>query len=122
MSNFNLEEALKGAKVVTRDGRDVKIAGYNPNATRGKLLGWVQGKCGSWLETGQYRFDQNSVSDLFMKPKPVESFHNVYYENNIFGGWRTLEDAINGGNKPTSVCKITIENGFVVSAETVHTY
>jgi hypothetical protein len=32
MKPFDLDAALKGAKVVTRDGRTVKIAGCNPDA------------------------------------------------------------------------------------------
>jgi|WetSurMetagenome_2_1015567.scaffolds.fasta_scaffold31592_7 hypothetical protein len=33
MKSFNLDDALKGAEVITRDGCKVKIAGYNPRAS-----------------------------------------------------------------------------------------
>jgi hypothetical protein len=41
MKPFNLERALAGDPVVTRDGRPVKIAGYNEEKER--IAAWVSG-------------------------------------------------------------------------------
>jgi len=41
MKPFNLDEALAGEPVVTRDGRPVKIAGYNEEKERSGA--WVSG-------------------------------------------------------------------------------
>jgi len=71
MKPFDLKAALKGAKVVTRDGRPVKIAGYNPDAHDCNYIwGWVENVSCSWLADGCYhgKFDMGSRHDLFMAP------------------------------------------------------
>lgn len=69
MKPFNLEEAIELHKpVVTRDGRDVWLAGYNPRAEEhGRILGWVDGNAWSWREDGYHLKKGTSPSDLFMK-------------------------------------------------------
>lgn len=69
MKPFNLEEAIELHKpVVTRDGRDVWLAGYNPNAEEhGKILGWVDGGIYFWKEDGTSDLEVNGTADLFMK-------------------------------------------------------
>jgi len=53
MKPFNLEAALAGAPVVTRDGRPVKIAGYNPDAhASGTLTGWIEKSIAGWNKKG----------------------------------------------------------------------
>jgi hypothetical protein len=70
MKPFNLKEALAGKPVVTRDGRPVKIAGYNEEAYQyNKVAGWIKDFVMSWTETG--RFDSEEIQDeydLFMAP------------------------------------------------------
>jgi hypothetical protein len=70
MKPFNLKEALAGKPVVTRDGRPVKIAGYNPDYLGGqKLLGWVMGyiyDVGEWTKDGISSIREDL--DLFMAP------------------------------------------------------
>lgn len=64
---FDLKEALEGKPVVTRDGREVKIAGYNKDATvDSKLIGWVDAQSCSWRKDGsrpKWGYDDD---DLFM--------------------------------------------------------
>jgi hypothetical protein len=71
MKPFDLEAALRGEPVITRDGRPVKIAGYNEEATYDeKIVGWIQeyGSC-SWGEDGTYHTSiRYSNKDLFMAP------------------------------------------------------
>lgn len=52
MKPFNLERALAGDPVITRDGREVKIAGYNPKTHEGvRILGWLaDGVSTAWYE------------------------------------------------------------------------
>ena len=71
MKPFNLEEAIELHKpVVTRDGRDVWLAGYNPNAEEHcRIIGWLtNGHQGWWCENGKFRLDEEHDWDLFMKP------------------------------------------------------
>jgi hypothetical protein len=71
MKPFNLERALAGEPVVTRDGRPVKIAGYNPDAKDGQnIAGWIGGVLSEWYHNGTYtsQFLDTNQCDLFMAP------------------------------------------------------
>ena len=72
MKPFNLEEALAGKQVVTRDGRPVRIAGYNLEAVDGfRLAAWIDGEALGWHEDGVFFRRSESVYDLFMTSKEV---------------------------------------------------
>ena len=81
MKPFDLEKALAGEPVVTRDGRPVKIAGYNPDANvYSKITGWVNGEVKAWGSVGDF-YSLTSGFDLFMAEKPKvkkEGWVNVY--------------------------------------------
>jgi hypothetical protein len=65
MKPFNLERALAGEPVITRDGRPVKIAGYNEEAgISQKIIGWVDTLAFCWGIDGK----QRGPTDLFMAP------------------------------------------------------
>lgn len=69
MKPFNLERALNGDPVVTRDGRTVKIGGYNPDAKyMHQVLGWVEDRMEAWSITGECMLKVASTKDLFMAP------------------------------------------------------
>jgi len=70
MKPFNLERALAGDPVVTRDGRPVKIAGYNEEAeTEYKICGWVDGEVEGWNVDGLLSESiKDADIDLFMSP------------------------------------------------------
>jgi hypothetical protein len=83
MKPFDLEKALAGEPVVTRDGRPVKIAGYNPHAVEGvRILGWAGKTSRSWYYDGKYTEAENGHdADLFMAEKPKvkkEGWVNLY--------------------------------------------
>ncbi len=86
MKEFNLQDALDGAKVVTRDGRDVKIAGYDPDAERSdKVIGWIKGHSNSWGESGSYLHNDVHDKDLFMATvERKEWVVRVAYSDNDF--------------------------------------
>ena len=70
MKPFNLEEALAGKPVQTRDGQLVKIGAYNPDATKThRVVGWIEGNVSSWYENGSYVNDEVHIRDLFMAPE-----------------------------------------------------
>ena len=70
MKPFNLERALAGEPVITRDGRPVKIAGYNPDADiEYKICGWVDCEVESWRVDGLLSASiKDAAIDLFMAP------------------------------------------------------
>ena len=71
MKPFNLERALAGKPVVTRDGRPVKIAGYNEEADDDyKVAFWIGGCVYGCSDSGIYDPSTNreNNSDLFMAP------------------------------------------------------
>jgi hypothetical protein len=70
---FNLQAALDGAPVVTRDGRPVKIAGYNEQVN--SLLGWVANNDVRW--TGGGKSNQYEL-DLFMAPTTRKEWIVIY--------------------------------------------
>jgi hypothetical protein len=67
MKTFNLKRALAGDPVVTRDGRPVKIAGYNGEAVKdAQLIGWIRNNYATWYLTGESEHAKDF--DLFMAP------------------------------------------------------
>ena len=67
---FNLQEALAGKPVVTRDGRKVKIAAYNPEAHKmHEIIGWADSGSRSWYKDGSFDGTENHGADLFMAPE-----------------------------------------------------
>ena len=118
MKPFNLERALAGDPVVTRDGRPLKIAGYNEEISPANiaLLGWVESDIGwdevAWFYDGRYMNDESSTLDLFMAPNerkewivrcgvgdvvkyegpfPTEEAAKVYADNYE---WRTVHEIL----------------------------
>lgn len=66
MKPFNLEEALNGAKVVTRDGREVtQLIKFNADEHE-TLYGVANKEIISWDDKGKFQFDDH-ILDLFIK-------------------------------------------------------
>ena len=78
---FNLEEALNGAKVVTRDGLEVKELTKFEGLVGGPIAGVMGGVLNTWTEQGKYYKDKESNSDLFLAAEPQRVYVNVYYLN-----------------------------------------
>ena len=73
MKPFNLQEALAGKPVVTRDGRPVKIAGYNPDAKpQWKLAAWVDGNLDAWYTDGTQTGKINMPTDSDLRMAQTE--------------------------------------------------
>lgn len=67
MKQFNLQEALEGKPVITREGKEVKIAGYSESAEENyRIAGWVDGCVKGWYENGGYFREIPCNLDLFM--------------------------------------------------------
>lgn len=78
---FDLNKALAGELVVTRDEREVKELHQFKTAKAGAALaGVIKGSVFTWYTSGAYRADGISVEDLFMKAPLVEIWVNIYQE------------------------------------------
>ena len=81
---FDLEKAKAGAKVVTRDGRNVRIICWDLKYDMYPIVALVMDKDGTEEEIETYTLDGEGVEgekfpfDLFMAPTTVERWVNVY--------------------------------------------
>ena len=81
MKPFNLEEYLKNPskKVVTRDGRNVKIYCTNYYHEH-PIIAQIEGeeRSHAFRETGHYNIYGESIGDLFFASEKHEGWVNVY--------------------------------------------
>ena len=85
MKPFNLEEYLKNPskKVVTRDGRDVRIICTDAKSKKYQVVALVKKKGGQEVlatfdTSGKYRIEYNRHLDLFFTPEKHEGWANVF--------------------------------------------
>jgi hypothetical protein len=79
MEQFNLERALAGEPVCTRNGIEVTQLTYFKEAREQyNLVGLMDGVVCTWNEKGTSIFGHETSSDLFMKPKENAIWVNVY--------------------------------------------
>lgn len=75
MKPFNLEAALAGAKVVTRDGDEVtQLTLFNVSKDGYVLYGVLNFEVHSWLVNGKYYRIDESNNDLFMAHVKIEQW------------------------------------------------
>lgn len=85
MKPFNLEKALAGDPVVTRDGRKVtEIVHFKTLNNPQNIIAVLNGRLFPFYENGQY-IAQDTEFDLFMAPKIVKKsgWLNVYPNNAV---------------------------------------
>lgn len=77
---FNLEEALKGAKLVTRDGREVSEWKYFETGNKiYRIASVIDGEIQTFTKEGRYLVDGSAhYKDLFIKTEPKKCYVNVY--------------------------------------------
>ena len=117
MKPFSLEEYLNNPsrKVVTRDGRNVKIHCTNYSAHY-PIIAEIQGVgySDSFYPDGRHSISAESRNDLFFAPEKYEGWANVfmngdgtrYVEGHIF---ESKEDAEKNGKTWGSAYKATIK-------------
>ena len=113
MKPFNLQAALDGAPVVTRDGRRVKIAGYNPDAAfKDALLGWLNKEAMWWNKEGKYDCENGEDWDLFMAPTERKEWIVRVNDALVSGPFKSLEHAQNmkDGLNGATIHEITIHS------------
>lgn len=82
MEPFDLERALAGEPVVTRDGREVtEIHFFKTDQGDYPLIAVIDENQEAFTKDGFFASSREECeSDLFMKPKVVEGWINVYQE------------------------------------------
>lgn len=78
MKPFDLQKALAGEKVITRDGREVTQLVKFDAVNSESVYGVVQGVIRTWTNAGKYFGGITSDTDLFMAPKETTYWVNVY--------------------------------------------
>ena len=85
MEKFNLEEYLKNPsrKVVTRDGKNVRILCTNRKLDSKEVVGLIMNNDGtegllSWSKQGKSLSLNDSSFDLFFAPEKHEGWVNIY--------------------------------------------
>ena len=85
MEQFSLEKYLANPsrKVVTRDGRPVRILCTDRKSYNEEIVGLVTNDNGmesvlTWIQQGKVFFNSDTPNDLFFAPKTHEGWINVY--------------------------------------------
>lgn len=98
MRQFNLEEALSGAKLITRGGEFVTdIAQFDSLQQEDNILAVTGGKWGWYFPDGRVNQDSNCLDDLFMYTPPMEIYVNVYKRSGhmfLLGSYDSLQEAL----------------------------
>lgn len=86
MKLFNLDLALQGHPVCTRDGRKVTEIHYFKTLIKPHVVACViDNMLMMHLENGKaYSFDIESDSDLFMAPIKIKKWINIYKNENTY--------------------------------------
>lgn len=108
MRPFNLEAAINGAKVVTRQGNEVEqIMFFDVKHGRKCVVGVLDGEIHDWHEDGHFFTDhEESVLDLFMASVSQVGWINIYKNNCDSKIYSTLEKAT---NKAYESCVATVK-------------
>ena len=112
MKQFSIEEYLANPsrKVVTRDGRDVRIICTDFDNPNFPVIGEVKGSkwpC-SFTKKGMYNRYEECDADLFFAPEKHEGWVNIYPDSSIGGIYTSEEEARNAAS-PSCISTIKIE-------------
>lgn len=93
---FNLEAAMRGEPLITRDGRRMKFVAYVPEAKEYKVIAFLHGRdeADKFTVDGRYYAgltSNDSCRDLFMAPKPKRTVWLNFNEKNNTAIWYTSE-------------------------------
>jgi hypothetical protein len=103
MIPFDLERALAGDKVLTRSGKPVtEITEFNLKGNAFNVYGVVKGELCCWGKQGS--LCSGDEYDLFMAPKPLSGFVNIYRDGSTSYAHTTKKDADNVAKLNRTAC------------------
>lgn len=92
---FDLERALAGDPVVTRDGRPVtQLTKFDAGHDGDPVYGVFNDNAGSWSVDGQHLTDRGTGLDLFMAPKKRTVWVNMCFDGKAY--WYDSEEDADG--------------------------
>ena len=124
MEQFSLEKYLANPsrKVVTRDGRPVRILCTDKKSYNEQIVGLIMGDNGmefisTWTQQGKSFFNSDTPNDLFFAPEKHEGWVNLYkwlgkeYTYHLGNVYNSKAEAENGSsnNNYKYVATIRIE-------------
>jgi hypothetical protein len=83
LQKFDLEKALNGAKVVTRDGHEVtQLTKFESVNDDYPVIGVLDNNLQAWTTQGKFNTNHGeSDADLFLAVEPQRVWVNVYHDN-----------------------------------------
>lgn len=116
MKPFNLERAVAGEKVVTRDGREVtQLTKFDAKDTTYALIGVVDASLQSWTLEGVFEKGETSNADLFIAPKTVKRWVNFYSDGTTisFDSKESAKEVNCWHSKPIAIAvPVEFEEGY----------
>jgi hypothetical protein len=108
---FDLEAALAGAKVVTRDGEEVtQLILFNIDSKiRPPLFGVYKGSITAWFENGKYTDEDYHHLDLFMATTRKTMYVARYDDGSHSKCYKTMRECICSTISAKSFHEIEIE-------------
>lgn len=114
MEQFSLEKYLANPsrKVVTRDGRPVRIICTDMKSYNEKIVGLIPSDTGiesivTWTQQGKQYLNMDTPNDLFFAPEKHEGYINVYRNRD---GGRTYAGAVYDSQEDAEKRKVIDEN------------
>ena len=108
MIKFDLEKALAGDKVITRDGREVtQLHKFDVGVEFLPVVGVINYELKYWDMDGISQANGASFYDLFMAPKKLSGFVNVYTNGDsgyIHDTKKSADNAHSGTQNPKIAC------------------
>lgn len=84
LQEFNLEKALAGDPVVTRDGREVtQLHLFRAKDEEYPLIGVVDKQVEAFTDEGRYLNRGRNRKDLFMAPKKLQGYVVLYKDHDL---------------------------------------
>ena len=118
MEQFSLEKYLANPsrKVVTRDGRRVRVICTDMKSTTYPVVALIENGSGyeqltTFSKNGEYAVNESSRSDLFFAPEKHEAWINMYKTNRVGTELFDTQDSAEeyGTHHPNYVATIKIE-------------
>lgn len=114
MKPFNLEESKAGKKVITKDGREVKILCWDRKEQKYPIVALVgkDKEVYEFTKEGRFFPDEESNLDLFMDSEKIKGWCNIYKDNEIRyiqGLYSSKEEAIEKSKGSSHECVATIK-------------
>lgn len=110
MKPFDLEKALAGEPVVTRQGQPVtQVCMFNNTRASCPVFGACNGLIRWWNTSGQVAYDEEHADDLFMAGNKKEGWVNIYPDQKLGDMIYPTETQADGAKGQERIACVKIE-------------